>query len=237
MSDVAYAKQRLRERVWERLEREGEVIGGKARDRIPNFRGAEEAADRLAAHSAWQAARVVKSNPDKAQLPVRVLALRQGRLLFMAVPKLATREPFYRLDPAKLTVPFDQAAGSYSAADHAQRVGLHDMTPIDLIMCGSVAVNHEGQRIGKGAGYSDIEIGLLSDAGLIHADTVIATTVHPLQVLDQPIPVTDHDFHVDLIITPDQTITCPRDSRTHTIHRNHLTPEKIAAIPSLTTHR
>jgi 5-formyltetrahydrofolate cyclo-ligase len=39
--------------------------------RIPNFVGAEAAADQLAALPAWEAARVVKANPDKAQRAVR----------------------------------------------------------------------------------------------------------------------------------------------------------------------
>ena len=62
------------------------------------------------------------------------------------------------------------------------------MPHIDLVVSGSVAVNHQGARLGKGAGYADIEIGLLIEAGLITDNTVIATTVHSLQVLDQLLP-------------------------------------------------
>jgi hypothetical protein len=32
------------------------------------------------------------------------------------------------------------------------------------------------------------------------------TIVHPLQVVDVPLPETEHDFSVDLIITPDEVI-------------------------------
>jgi 5-formyltetrahydrofolate cyclo-ligase len=42
---------------------------------------------RLAELGAWQEAGVVKSNPDIAQLPVRVQALRDSKLLYMAVPR------------------------------------------------------------------------------------------------------------------------------------------------------
>jgi 5-formyltetrahydrofolate cyclo-ligase len=41
------------------------------------------------------------------------------------------------------------------------------MQPVDLVACGSVAVDRTGARLGKGAGYSEIEVGLLNDAGLI----------------------------------------------------------------------
>jgi 5-formyltetrahydrofolate cyclo-ligase len=43
--------------------------------KIPNFLGAEAAADQLAALPAWASAQVVKANPDKAQRPVRARAL------------------------------------------------------------------------------------------------------------------------------------------------------------------
>jgi 5-formyltetrahydrofolate cyclo-ligase len=35
---------------------------------------------------------------------------------------------------------------------------------VDLILCGSVAVNRGGARFGKGAGYPNNEVALLTDA-------------------------------------------------------------------------
>jgi 5-formyltetrahydrofolate cyclo-ligase len=78
---------------------------------------------------------------------------------------------------------------------------------VDLAVCGSVAVNREGARIGKGGGFSDLEVAFLIEAGVIRPDTVLATTVHPLQVMDEPLPETSHDFRVDLIVTPEQINT------------------------------
>jgi 5-formyltetrahydrofolate cyclo-ligase len=79
----------------------------------------------------------------------------------MAVPRLATQEPFYRLDPTRLDpgADFRTMATGQGAADLVPRVGLHEMDHIDLVVCGSVAVDHTGARIGKGGGYSDIEVG------------------------------------------------------------------------------
>jgi hypothetical protein len=65
-----------------------------------------------------------------------------------------------------------------------------ELQPVDLVVCGSVAVNHQGARVGKGGGFSDLEFALLVEAGLIDTDTVLATTVHPLQVLNEALP--DH---------------------------------------------
>jgi 5-formyltetrahydrofolate cyclo-ligase len=41
------------------------------------------------------------------------------------------------------------------------------MRRVQKVICGSVAVNRTGARLGKGARYSDIEVTLLTEAGLI----------------------------------------------------------------------
>jgi len=226
------AKQAIRERVWALLERERAAPPG-VHGRIPTFFGAEAAADRLAELLVWQAAQVIKSVPDKAQLPVRVRALTEGRLVYMAVPKLAEELPFYLLDPATLTVPPAEAASSEVAATMARKIGVDDMRPVDLIVCGSVAVNRHGIRLGKGAGYSDIEVALLQEAGLIGPGTTIVTTVHSLQVVDDELPETKHDFSVDLIVTPDEVIECGPQRRPQGLYWDSLSQEKIKAIPIL----
>lgn len=109
----------------------------------------------------------------------------------------------------------------------------HDLQPVDLVVVGSVAANRAGTRIGKGAGYSDLEFAFLMEAGLVSEHTVVATTVHPLQVLDEDLPATNHDFGVDLIVTPDEVITCPSPHRPAGLVWEHLDAAKIAAIPAL----
>lgn len=228
-----HAKQAVRTQVWDALAAADAVHDTSVHGRIPHFKGAEEAAARLAGLPAWQRAGVVKAVPDKAQLPVRVRALEEGKTVYMAVPKLATPKPFYLLDPAALTLPPAEAATSRTAATIAPTVEVDALRPLDLIVLGSVAVNRDGARIGKGAGYSDIEFALLTEAGLVTPETIVVTTVHALQVTETPIPTTEHDVSVDLIVTPDETIACPTPHRPTGIHWPHLTAEKIAAIPAL----
>ncbi|SFP00083.1 5-formyltetrahydrofolate cyclo-ligase, partial [Saccharopolyspora antimicrobica] len=195
------------------------------------------AADRLAELQVWQDAAVVKAVPDKAQLPARARALREGKLVYMAVPKLAQPQPFYLLDPAELTVAPEEAASSRVAASIARNIGLDELRPVDLIICGSVAVNRGGVRLGKGAGYSDIEVAPLAQAGLIGAGTTIVTTVHSLQVVDTEISETRHDFSVDLIVTPDEVITCSPPRRPAGLHWDDLSAQQIAAMPVLQSLR
>lgn len=227
------AKQAVRTQVWDALTTADAAHDPSVHGRIPNFKGAEQAATRLATHPAWRHASVVKAVPDKAQLPVRARALEEGKTVYMAVPKLATLKPFYLLDPAALTVQPAEAAASRTAAVIAPTVEVDALRPLDLIILGSVAVNRNGARIGKGAGYSDIEFALLTEAGLVTPETVVVTTVHSLQVTETPIPTTEHDVGVDLIVTPDEVIPCPNPHRPSGVDWSALPTEKIAAIPAL----
>ncbi|MDQ7909105.1 5-formyltetrahydrofolate cyclo-ligase [Phytohabitans sp. ZYX-F-186] len=226
------AKQEIREQTWSLLERHNAVEPGVS-GHIPAFVGADAAAARLTTLTAWSTAHTIKANPDRAQLPVRALALQGGKTVYMAVPNLATIRPFYLLDPATLPIPPTEAAAHQAAATFAPTIAVENVPGIDLIVCGSVAVNATGARIGKGAGYSDLELGLLADAGKIGTNTTIVTTVHPLQIIDRPIPETAHDFRVDAIITPETIITCPGSRRPAGILWDHLPEGKITAIPVL----
>ncbi|NEB95903.1 5-formyltetrahydrofolate cyclo-ligase [Streptomyces bauhiniae] len=236
-ADVDREKQRVRERVWDALDAAGAVHDVTAHGRIPNFVGSVEAAVRLGALAAWKQAEVVKAVPDKAQLPVRARALAEGKTVFMAVPRLADRHPFYLLDPETLTVPAAEAASSRVAAAIAPKVAVDALRPVDMVVLGSVAVNRAGVRIGKGAGYSDLEFAFLTEAGLIGDHTVVVTTVHRLQVLDEELPATLHDVGVDVIVTPEEIITCSSPHRPSGLIWEHLDAEKIASIPVLAASR
>jgi 5-formyltetrahydrofolate cyclo-ligase len=233
IDEAGRAKQAVRERVWALLERERVARFPGAQGRIPNFAGAPAAAARLASLPPWRDARVVKANPDAPQLPARARALADGKLLYMAVPRLADARPFILLDPVRLDVPPRRAASIGGSARHGRRVGVAELEPVDLVVCGSVAVNRHGARVGKGGGFSDLELALLTEAGLIGTDTVVATTVHPLQVLDEALPETAHDFRLDLIVAGEEVIRCRRTRRPRGILWEHLDAAKVAAVPAL----
>jgi 5-formyltetrahydrofolate cyclo-ligase len=222
------AKEQVRERIWRTLEAEGAARFPGARGRIPNFRGAEAAAARLAQLPEWKAARVLKSNPDAPQLPVRRRARRDGKRLYMAVPRLRADKPFVRVE-SDPTIKKGLAEGTPAGVD--------DLGHVDLVVCGTVAVNRAGARIGKGGGYSDLELGLLIDAGLVDDATTIVTTVHPLQLLDEDLPETAHDFRVDIVVTPDDVIRTDAQRRSPGIIWEHLDDDAIEAIPVLAARR
>jgi 5-formyltetrahydrofolate cyclo-ligase len=119
---IERTKHKVRDRIWALLEREGAARPpGRVVGRIPNFLGAEAGADQLAALPEWQAARVLKANPDKAQRPVRARALKESKVLYMAVPRLADELPFYLLDPEHLSMSPWEAATKEGAANAGRR--------------------------------------------------------------------------------------------------------------------
>ena len=226
----------LRQQFWNALREAGAARFPGARGRIPNFVGAEASAARLFASPEWQRARRIKCNPDSPQRAVRKAALEAGKVVYMAVPKLASARPFLELDPSVLPAKkLWHASSIKGAAELGRPVTLEEMPAIDLIVTGCVAVTRQGARLGKGGGYSDLEYGLLREAGKVRERTPIATTVHPSQIApDGAIPMTSHDISLDLIATPDELIGCPRPfARPRGILWNELEEAKREAIPVL----
>ena len=226
-------KQALRERIWDELEESGEArFPFPPHGRIPNFAGADEAAGRLAGTDAWADADVIKANPDAPQLPVRRTAMREGKTVYMAVPRLRDEKCFLRLDPAEVDdIDHATTVGGSSAA--GVPVGPAEMSPIDLIVSGSVAVTDDGARVGKGEGYSDLEFAVLREFDRVDDDTVTATTVHEMQVAEESVPTGDHDVPMDLVGTPERTIVTGAGAKPAGVDWGALDEERIAEIPVL----
>ena len=229
------SKDQVRKAVWKAMDREGVSRFPGAEGRIPNFAGAKLAAQKLAGHRLWKRSRLVKANPDSPQTHVRRLALEDGKMLVMAVPRLRDQHPFRLLDPRKLSAKqVREAATIKGALRHGKVVALEELPQIDFVLCGSVAVNLSGARIGKGGGFSDLEYALLIEEGVIDEHTVVATTVHPIQILREHLPLTDHDLPVDIIATPRAVIDVERQyDRPRGILWDHLQPPQIHEIPIL----
>lgn len=231
---MTISKQAIREQVWQAMTEAG--VGRfpfPLKGRIPNFAGAEEAADRLAQLDLWQRAQTIKANPDSPQRPVRQRALEAGKTVYMAVPRLRAKKPFIELDSSRID-DYRRASTIKGAFEWGRPVGLDEMPHIDLIVAGSVAVNRAGARVGKGGGYSDLEFGLGQEAGIIDDATVVVTTVHPLQIVDDEPEQIEHDIPVDIIVTPEVVIeTRTAIPKPAGIYWDYLTQGQIDDIPVL----
>lgn len=205
-------KDAVRTRIWTDLEASGSAIG-PAISRIPNFVGADIAAQVLSSQPAWVDSATVKCNPDPGQAWVRLEALRQGKLLFAPVPELTLPKPFVRLDPVVLTrrgIRFEAVMFSEAFVEVGEPVDFDEMPHLDLAVAGCVAVTRRGARLGKGGGFADLEFGIFHELGTVDRETVVATTVHDRQIVDDDeLEMLDHDTPLDLIATPSGLIeTC-----------------------------
>src|SRR5260370_37868536 len=178
-------KATVRNRVWSSLVESG-VSVGPAFDRIPNFVGADLAAKKLSELDEWKRARVIKCNPDPPQIPVRLRALYEGKLLFSPVPCLTRGFPYLRIDPEKLAakdVDFETAATSQGFMEHGEPIGFEDMPKLDFCVVGCVAVTRSGGGTGKRAGLPDLEQGVFHELRLVGDSTPIHTTPLSSQVV------------------------------------------------------
>ena len=228
------SKEEIRKKIWSLLQEKKVARFPGAEGRIPNFIGAEACARVISQFQFWKNARILKVNPDSPQRAIRQQALEEGKIIYMAVPRLHSNKPFIELNPKKLKCSAYVASSIKGAAKFGAPVELKKVQKIDLIVCGSVAVNRKGARVGKGGGYSDLEFALLTEQRKIGRDTPIVTSVHPLQIVDEEIPMTQHDIPLSAIVTPNELIKIESPlPRPKGIYWDMLPPEKITAIPVL----
>jgi 5-formyltetrahydrofolate cyclo-ligase len=228
-------KESIRERVWDDLEDSGEArFPFPPHDRIPNFAGAAEAADRALETPELADADAVKANPDAPQLPLRRRLLRAGTTLYVAVPRLAVEKPFLELDPDAVT-DLEAAPTVSHMDDHGRRVGPESVPTLSAIVVGSVAVTAEGVRVGKGEGFSDLEFAVLREPGAAGADTPVVTTVHDRQVVAAgTVEAAAHDVPIDVVCTPTRTHRVGSSgAKPSGVDWDALTADRLEAIPVL----
>ena len=224
-------KSDARQAVWDALQAAGVArFPFPPHGRIPNFRGAEEAAERLLSHPLLAKAKRIKVNPDAPQRPLRAAALARGIVVYVPTPRL--RGGFRRFDPAKIPASRISDAASLSRGSRwGEPVPLSELPRFDAIVAGSVAVTRDGRRCGKGEGYSDLEFAILRELG--HPAVPVVTTVHPLQVVGG-FPRESNDLALTLIVTPDETIAVKRPLPAPTgIEWERLSEEDLDAMPVL----
>jgi 5-formyltetrahydrofolate cyclo-ligase len=230
-------KDTVRADVWRSLEETGTGIG-PVWSVIPNFVGADMAVWRLAQTPEWKVARTVKCNPDPPQIPVRLRALYDGKVLYAPVPYLTEGFPYLRIDPRKLSekgVSFELAATSEGYMMHGERIEFEDVEPLDFCVVGSVAVTRSGGRTGKGAGFADLETGIFRELGKIGPKTPMATTIHSSQLMAETrVVMQAHDSPLDYIATDAELIVTGNESpRPQGVDWEAVQPDQFVSIPFL----
>ncbi|XP_020293166.1 methenyltetrahydrofolate synthase domain-containing protein [Pseudomyrmex gracilis] len=204
-------KSSFRRRVWDYMTK-NEIANSFPTNiyhRIPNFKGAAEAAQRLAELDEFKKARIIKINPDKPQEPVRFLALEANKEIIVPIPRLRSGL-FRHVTPigGATKGQLKTLASMRGMEQYGKPLGLESNIKVDLVVLGSVCVSRDGYRLGKGEGFADLEFAMMMRMGAISDNTTVITTVHDCQVVDH-LPqqlFKEYDVPVDIIVTPTQII-------------------------------
>lgn len=212
------SKAYYRQDAWMAMRNRSQETSGPSNHinrKIPYFPEADVCAERLVNTIEFLNTKTIKVNIDLAQEAVKLQALKAGKTLFVA-PSQKSDYLYAKIKPCNVDeVPLAQQkriVKMLAGEETYEELGIEHAEPLDMIVVGCVAVTESGQRIGKGNGYVDLEIGILVELGVITDRTVIATTVADEQVYP-PLPedmFTAVDFTIDLIVTPTRTLRTER---------------------------
>lgn len=197
-------RERLRRRIWHLMKDAGvltfplDVFG-----KVPNFIGAEKAAEILAQQIEFEQAKVIFVSPDHVLRRVRELVLERGKILAVPLPQRLRRQE----KPKLLQITERRAIKAAANIDNFLKYGQPLSQPVDLAVLSSVVVDRQGNRLTTKGGFGDREWQMLVEGGFVHGGTKIATIAHPLQFADDLAKwVTHQDVKADLIVTPNEVI-------------------------------
>ncbi|XP_029281527.1 methenyltetrahydrofolate synthase domain-containing protein isoform X2 [Cottoperca gobio] len=227
----------IRQKVWDYIEENNLAnFPRPVHNRIPNFKGAIQACNRLTDLQEFKSSHTVKVNPDRPQQQARFVTLEAQKTLLVPTPRLRTGlfnniTPPQGASKEQLRI----CSSSQGVKDFSVPVGLDAKVKVDLVVVGSVAVSEKGLRIGKGEGFADLEYGMMVAMGAVDESTVVVTIVHDCQVMDIPEELIEsHDLTVDYILTPTRVIeTKCQIPKPQGIIWTKLDPEKLEKIPIL----
>ncbi|XP_023139051.2 methenyltetrahydrofolate synthase domain-containing protein isoform X4 [Amphiprion ocellaris] len=231
------SKWDIRQKVWDYIEEKNLAnFPRPVHNRIPNFKGAIQACNRLADLQEFKLSQTVKVNPDRPQQQARFVTLEARKTLLVPTPRLRTGL-FNKITPPQgaSKEQLRICSSSQGVKDFSVPVGLDAKVKVDLVVVGSVAVSEKGFRIGKGEGYADMEYGMMASMGAVDESTVVVTVVHDCQVVDIPEELMgSHDLTVDYILTPTRVIkTNCQLPKPQGIIWTKLDTEKLEKIPIL----
>lgn len=237
--DIVDHKASVRERVWSEL-RKVAIPDSRFHfdfgEFIADFEGGEAAVARLTEHGFYKQSNFIFITPDNCLDRLRHQALIDGKTVLMTTYSI--KRGFWLLDPKRISPDLYLYASTLDGMERVgQPVSLRDiatMAPVDYMVTGTGAINHEGVRFGKGHGFFDAEWGMLYQLGRITTATPSAAVVHDCQVLDEKLTPDVYDTVADVIFTPTRTIEVNSPHKpTCGIIWDRLDPHMYETIPPL----
>ncbi len=189
------SKEEVRQYIWRKIEPLCDFPSPYGR--IPNFRDSWRACEKIRELEEYGRSECVFSAPDSVLLRLREIVLEDGKTLLAALPKLkgfvVLREKVRpTLERLRLGKPADLGELKGRVCIFAQ---------------GCVAVDLQGNRIGKGSGFGDREFQILRNEGVLADNALFVVVAHDIQVFsDLSYLSEEHDAKADVILTPTRII-------------------------------
>jgi 5-formyltetrahydrofolate cyclo-ligase len=182
-------KEEIRKKIWDLLEtRNITDFPRPCYSRIPNFKGSRTVSEKIKDLSEFRKAHCVFCAPDIVLRRIREIVLEEGKVLAVALPHI------------KDILEIREIKGFRTYGETLK-------TKIDLFVQGSVAVDRNGNRLGKGKGYGDKEYFILKERGLMNDNANVVTLVHHLQIVDDISHLMGRwDIQIDYILTDREVI-------------------------------
>lgn len=195
-------KQEVRKHIWKEIEKVA-IPPFPVSGRIPNFRGSTKACERIRELEKYKRSKIVFSAPDSPLKRAREIVLEDNKILLAVKPRMTG---FLILDSSKdVTI-----KGMLKNGKEIKKDELYKLNSVDLFVQGCVAIDVNGNRIGKGSGYGDKEYALLKKHGLLD-DSLYVVVAHDVQVFDDlGYLMGEHDVKADVILTQTKIVWCRR---------------------------
>lgn len=189
------SKEEVRQYVWRKI---GPLCGFPSPyGRIPNFRDSWRTCEKIRELEEYGRSECVFSAPDSVLLRLREIVLEDGKTLLAALPKL--RGFVILREKVRPTLERLRLGKPAELRELKGRVGVFAQ--------GCVAVDVQGNRIGKGSGFGDREFQILKNEGVLADNALFVVVAHDIQVFsDLSYLAEEHDAKADVILTPTKII-------------------------------
>ncbi|KAL7302247.1 hypothetical protein TKK_0004918 [Trichogramma kaykai] len=232
-------KQTFREKIWVHMAKEKLASPYRSLcNRIPCFLGSTDATKRLMELDEFKDAKLLMISPDKPQKSVILRSLLKEKEVLVPRPRLLSGLFLHVKNASGLPNEETKKAVTRHNIKQIETPVGYDAKDlkVDMVVLGSLCVNKSGCRIGDGEGFADLEYVILSKMKAVNEKTVVVTTVHDCQILDD-LPndlFGPHDVPVDIIVTPTQTIVVnPKSNKPTEIIWSMISKRRLESIPVL----
>jgi 5-formyltetrahydrofolate cyclo-ligase len=196
------SKEECRKRIWDYMLKEKIAkFPLPPHGRIPNFYGSEKACEKIFNINEFYSSKCFFSAPDSVLKKLREIVLINNKILIIAMPHI---RGFYELSNIPKNL-IREAITIRGFEKFGKEIGKD--RKIDIFAQGAVAIDLNGNRIGKGTGYGDKEYHILKERGLVYEKTINICIVHDVQIFnDLSHLMSEKDVKVNIILTPSRII-------------------------------